>query len=269
VRLRLVQTVADNVARELVAKGATGGESPLRDEGLRQLKDVLGLPAMPQRIEGFDISTIQGAQAVGSMVVFERGVPKPSDYRRFRIRTVSGQDDYSMMREVLERRFARMEGTAPGAARPGRTWGSSPDLVLVDGGRGQLGVAVAVRDASGANSVRVASLAKEHELVFSERRAAPVDLPEDSPGLLLLQAVRDEAHRFAVAYHRNLRDSSAAASMLDSVPGIGPRRKRSLLVAFGSVEAMRTAGVEELALRGGLSRTLAEQVRNALSDLGR
>lgn len=269
VRLRLVQTVADNVARELVSKGAGSGESAPRDEGLRQLKDVLSLPAMPQRIEGFDISTIQGAQAVGSMVVFEWGVPKPSDYRRFKIRTVSGQDDYSMMREVLERRFARMEGTSPGTARPGRSWGSSPDLVLVDGGRGQLGVAVAVRNASGAADVRVASLAKEHELVFSEEWAAPVDLPEGSPGLLLLQAVRDEAHRFAVAYHRNLRDSSAAASLLDSIPGIGPRRKRSLLVAFGSVEAMRTAGVEELALRGGLSRALAEQVRDALSDRGR
>lgn len=269
VRLRLVQTVADDVARELAARGAaTTGEPTLRNDGLRQLKEVLGLPSLPARIEGFDISTIHGRQAVGSMVVFERGVPRPSDYRRFKIRTVSGQDDYSMMREVLERRFARMDGAARGAARPARTWAGSPDLILVDGGRGQLGVALAVRDAAGATDVRVASLAKEHEIVFYERKAAPAALPEGSPGLLLLQAVRDEAHRFAVAYHRNLRDASAVASVLDGIPGIGPRRKRSLLVSFGSLEALRSAGVDEVARRGRLSRALAERVKDVLSTPG-
>jgi excinuclease ABC subunit C len=266
VRLRLVQTVADDVARELVGRGTGAtGEPSTRNEGLRQLKEVLGLPSMPERIEGFDISTIHGQQAVGSMVVFERGVPKPSDYRRFKIRTVSGQDDYSMMREVLQRRFARLDGDAQPATRAVRAWASPPNLVLVDGGRGQLGVAVAVRDAAGASSVRVASLAKEHELVFYERKTAPAALPDGSPGLLLLQAVRDEAHRFAVAYHRNLRDSSAVASVLDGIPGIGPRRKRSLLVSFGSLEALRNADVDEVARRGRLSRALAEQVKYALS----
>jgi len=269
VRLRLVQTGADDVARELAARGAaTTGEPTLRNDGLRQLKEVLGLPSLPARIEGFDISTIHGRQAVGSMVVFERGVPRPSDYRRFKIRTVSGQDDYSMMREVLERRFARMDGAARGAARPARTWAGSPDLILVDGGRGQLGVALAVRDAAGATDVRVASLAKEHEIVFYERKVAPAALPEGSPGLLLLQAVRDEAHRFAVAYHRNLRDASAVASVLDGIPGIGPRRKRSLLVSFGSLEALRSAGVDEVARRARLSRALAERVKDVLSTPG-
>jgi len=269
VRLHLVQTVADDVARELVARGvAATGEPSLRNDGLRQLKEVLGLPSMPERIEGFDISTIHGSQAVGSMVVFERGVPRPSDYRRFKIRTVSGQDDYAMMREVLQRRFARMERVAPGTGRAVRSWAASPDLVLVDGGRGQLGVAIAVRDAAGASSVRVASLAKEHEIVFFEKRAAPAALPEGAPGLLLLQAVRDEAHRFAVAYHRNLRDASAVASVLDGIPGVGPRRKRSLLVSFGSLEVLRSAGIDEIASRGHLPRALAERVKDALSTPG-
>ncbi len=262
VRKQLIDSVADSVSRQLVAlqtideRGASG-----RVTGLQQLKDILRLPSLPRRIEGFDISTTRGREAVGSMVVFEDGVSRPSEYRRFRIRDITVQDDYAMLREVLRRRFLRMKDESRAGNKSTRKWSARPSLILVDGGRGQLGVACAVRDEYGERRIPVVALAKEQELVYSERRADPADLRKDSPGLLLLQAVRDEAHRFAVAYHRGLRQSSAMASMLNQVRGIGPRRTRALFLAFDSLAAIRAASAEEIAKRSGIPIATARRIK--------
>ncbi len=268
VRKQVVDNVANSVARQLALLQANSGHGlELRGAGLKQLKDVLRLPTVPHRIEGFDISTTQGHEAVGSMVVFEDGVPKPSGYRRFKIRTVSGQDDYSMIREVLRRRLGRLE-RVPGRVRGAgttRRFGSSPSLILVDGGRGQLSAALEARGLWGADNIPIIGLAKEHEYVYSESKPEPVDLPKDSPGLRILQAVRDEAHRFAVTYHRSLRDSTAMASVLDSVPGVGPARKRALLRAFESMDAIAKATAGELVEKAGIPLSVARAVREQLA----
>jgi excinuclease ABC subunit C len=266
VRKGLMDHVADGVARQLAGQRAASLHDGARTEsGLKELKEALGLTALPRRIEGFDISTTQGMGAVGSMVVFADGVPTPSEYRRFRIRSVEGQDDYAMLREVLLRRLAR--------ARPGQSaqheassrWGESPSLIMVDGGRGQLSAALSAREESAAGHIPVISLAKEHEEVFSEGRATPVDLAADSPGLLLLQAVRDEAHRYAVTYHRKVRSAASMASSLDAVSGIGPRRKRRLLLAFDSLDALRSASATDIASRSGIPLQVASALKVALA----
>lgn len=268
VRKQVMDNVANSVARQLVLLQANAGHGlELRGAGLKELKDVLRLTTIPHRIEGFDISTTQGHEAVGSMVVFEDGVPKPSGYRRFKIRTVAGQDDYSMIREVLRRRLRRLERMGDGARTP-RTaarWGSSPNLILVDGGRGQLGAALEARSQCGADSIPVIGLAKEHEHVYSESGPEPVHLLKDSPGLRILQAVRDEAHRFAVTYHRNLRDFTAMASVLDRVAGVGPARRSALLRAFDTMDAMARATAEELADKAGIPLSVATAVREQLA----
>ena len=263
IRKQLVDNVADSVARQLVAqKLKTGRGAELREAGLKELKDVLRLPALPRRIEGFDISTMQGKESVGSMVVFEDGIPRPSEYRRFKIRTVEGQDDYAMMREVLRRRFHRLE--TGGSSGDGRGWKTPPSLMLIDGGLGQLGVALHERDAADLGRIPVVSLAKEHELVYTEGSVRPAGFSRDAAGLRILQAVRDEAHRFAVSYHRSLRDTSTMGSLLDDVSGIGPRRKRALLLAFESIDEIRSAPVEDIAGRAGIPVALAKQVKESL-----
>jgi len=233
--------------------------------GLKELKEVLGLRSLPHRIEGYDISTIQGKDAVGSMVVFQDGVAKPSEYRRFKIKRVAGQDDFAMLHEVLSRRLARL--CRPARQMPGAipSWSTLPGLILIDGGRGQLGAALAARAEHEECTVPMVSLAKEHEEVFVEGRSEPVDLPPDSPGSLILQAVRDEAHRFAVAYHRKLRNTSAVTSILDDVPGVGPRRRRAVLLAYDSIDALRGATTEEIAKRSGIPEVVAEGIKERLA----
>jgi excinuclease ABC subunit C len=194
------------------------------------------------------------------MVVFEKGRPKSAHYRRFRIKTVSGADDYAMLHEVLRRRFKRL-GSETSASD---SWVIMPDLVLIDGGRGQLNVARSAISEAGVTSVPVASLAKENEEIFVPRQARPVVLPRNSPGLQLLQRLRDEAHRFALGYYQRVHKREAFASVFDNLPGIGPRRKRSLLRHFGSVQAIREASVEELAAIRGMTRNLAEKVKESL-----
>lgn len=267
VRKQLVDNVADSVARQLAASRIVLGKGPeVREQGMKDLKTVLGLSVLPRRIEAYDISNIQGTSAVGSMVVFEDGVARPSEYRRFRIRTVSGQDDYAMMREVLRRRFSRLERDIGSGTVTASRWSIVPSLVVVDGGRGQLGAAVTARNECTLRRVPVISLAKREEHVFTEEKAAAVVVPEDSPALHLLQAVRDEAHRFAVSYHRNLRGSSALASALDEIPGIGPRRRRALLVAFTSLDDLRAASVEELQQKAKVPATVARTVKERLGS---
>ncbi len=207
-------------------------------------------------MEGYDISNIQGTAAVGSMVVFDKGKPKPSQYRRFRIKTVSGANDYAMLQEVLKRRFKRRSPASD-------TW-AMPDLVLIDGGRGQLNAALATMREAGAESIPVASLAKREEEIFIPQRTKPIALPGNAPGLQLLQRLRDEAHRFALGYHQKVRKKKTFASALDTIPGIGHKRKRILLKRFGSVEAIRNAPAEELAATAGISEQLAGKIKECL-----
>ncbi|MFC2005225.1 helix-hairpin-helix domain-containing protein [Chloroflexota bacterium] len=232
-------------------------------EAMAEIERELHLSHLPSRMECYDISNIQGRAAVGSMVVFEKGKPKPSHYRRFRIKTVSGADDYAMLQEILRRRFKRFSLQSSDTSTPD-TWNVLPDLVLIDGGKGQLSSALAAMKETGAGSIPVASLAKEKEEIFIPQQSEPISLPSSSPGLQLLQRLRDEAHRFALGYHQKIRRKDTFTSFLDSVPGIGPKRKRALLKQFGSVQAIRGASVEELAAAGGMARSLAEKIKEYL-----
>ncbi|MBA7714174.1 UvrABC system protein C [subsurface metagenome] len=256
---------------EIVAENARQGLEQLKikqlaapkalETALAEVKRELHLPHLPWRIEGYDISDIQGTAAVGSMVVFDQGKPKPSHYRRFRIKTVSGADDCAMLQEVLKRRFKRSLQSDAAVPAP---WAILPDLVLVDGGKGQLNAARVVMQEMGVGSVPTASLAKENEAIFIPGEAKPVILPKSSPGLQLLQRLRDEAHRFAIGYHKKVHKREAFASVLDTIPGIGPKRKRALLKQFGSVQAIKEASVEELAAARGLTKSLAKKIKEYL-----
>jgi excinuclease ABC subunit C len=255
---KLVDSAVENAARGLELAQVKEMKLEVVTAGLQELKQRLHLPRLPRRIECYDISNIQGTLAVGSMVVLEKGWPRPAHYRRFRIKTVAGADDYAMIQETLRRRFKR------GSAGEG-AWGMVPDLVLIDGGRGQLNAALQVRKELGL-AVPTASLAKENEEVFIPGNPEPICLPKDSPALHILQRARDEAHRFAVSYHRKLRHKEAVASALDDIPGIGPRRKRALLKKFGSVEAIRQASLEDLSQTEGITPALAKQVKDGIAS---
>jgi excinuclease ABC subunit C len=266
----LVQMATENAVETLTHLRAQW----LADEGkqataLAELHEQLGLPAPPVRIECYDISTTQGAATTGSLVVFVKGVARKSDYRRFQIRTVAGSDDYASMREMLRRRFRRVGDAELHAADALGTkkssWDLLPDLLMVDGGKGQLGVALEVLDEFGLREVVPAiGLAKQEEEVFVPGRSEPLRLPRSSEGLYLLQRIRDEAHRFAVSYHRQVRGRQTVISQLDGVPGIGARRRSALLRQFGSVEAIRAASVEELAAVPGMTRKAAEALKENL-----
>jgi len=254
---QLVDLVAQNAEQGLeqlkIKQLASATALPV---ALEEIKRELELRRIPARIEGYDISDIQGMAAVGSMVVFDQGKPKPAHYRRFKIKTVSAANDYAMLQEVLRRRFKRATATSD-------TWAIRPDLVLIDGGRGQLNASREVMREMGAD-VPIASLAKENEAIFIPQRAEPITLPRSSPGLQLLQRLRDEAHRFALGYHQRVRRRETFASTLDTIPGIGPRRKRALLRQFGSVTAIKEATVAELATATGMTKNLARKIKEQL-----
>jgi len=254
---KLVDTAAENAAQGLELAQAKEIKVEVISSGLRELKNRLRLPKMPRRIECYDVSNIQGALAVGSMVVLEKGRSKPAHYRRFRIKTVAGADDYAMIQETLRRRFKRGL-TGEGA------WAIIPDLVLIDGGKGQLNAALELRRELGLDSIPMASLAKENEEVFIPGDPQPVYIAKDSPALHILQRARDEAHRFAISYHRKLRRKEGITSALDNIPGIGPRRKKALLKKFGSIESIKEASSEELSQTEGITLTLAQKVKEEL-----
>jgi excinuclease ABC subunit C len=209
------------------------------------------------RIEGFDISNFQGAEPVASMVVFEGGRPKKADYRRFAIRAVRGPDDFAMMAQVVRRRLER-------ALSGDKRFLPFPDLILIDGGKGQLHAARQVMEELGLEQIPTVALAKEFEQLFIPGRPEPIVLPRSSPALQLLQRVRDEAHRFALLYHRTLRQKRTVHSLLDDIPGLGPRRKKLLIQHFGSVQKIREASLEELLEVPGLPDALAHRIRKAL-----
>ena len=229
-------------------------------EALDELATALRLDGPPRRIECFDISHVQGTSVVASMVVFEEGRPAKQFYRRFRSKLDERNDDFANMRDVLRRRFRRTGGDGTG-------W-PEPDLVILDGGKGQLGVGRQVLADSGRLDVPIVALAKEREELFVPERAEPVILEARSQALFLVQRIRDEAHRFAVTYHQNVRARRAVKSILDDVPGVGPARKRALLRRFGSLKAMRDAPAAELAAVPGVGPALAERIREAISTSG-
>jgi excinuclease ABC subunit C len=217
-----------------------------RARALLALQDALDLPEAPLRIECFDISNLQGTEIVASMVVMEDGLPKRNDYRRFKVKSLDGQDDFASMEEVLTRRFRNYLRERDEGAHAGKRFAYPPNLLLIDGGKGQLNVAVRVLEELGLEDIAVASLAKRFEEVYLPDRDEPVRIPRDSEALYLLQQVRDEAHRFAITYHRQLRDKKMTKSILDDVPGLGPTRKTRLLREFGSVKKLRALEEAEL-----------------------
>lgn len=258
-RKKLVDIVAENARQGLEHEKIKRLAAPdALNDALQEIQQTVSLPHPPTRIEGYDVSNIQGKEAVGSMVVFENGKSRPSHYRRFRIKTVPGANDYAMLQEILRRRFKR--GIASDTV-PDDTWAILPDLLLIDGGKGQLNAGREVMKEVGLESLPIASLAKENEEIFIPRRQDGIILPRNAPGLQLLQRVRDEAHRFALAYHTGVRRKRTFASALDSIPGIGPRRKRALLAKFGSVRGIREASVEELQQVKGMNQALAESLK--------
>jgi excinuclease ABC subunit C len=210
-----------------------------RAKALTALQEALDLPEAPLRIECFDISNLQGTEIVASMTVLEDGIPKRSDYRRFKIRDQQGQDDFAAMEEALTRRFRRYLLERDEGARAGKRFSYPPNLLVIDGGKGQLGVAVRVLEDLGLEEISVVGLAKRFEEVYRPGESEPVRIPRDSEALYLLQQVRDEAHRFAITYHRTLRGKKMTTSVLDDVPGLGPTRRTRLLKEFGSVKKLR------------------------------
>jgi excinuclease ABC subunit C len=265
---------------------------------LSGLQEELDLPAPPARMECYDISTIQGTSTVASMVVFIDGRPANGEYRRFRIKSVEGQNDFDSMREVLRRRFARIaerrradrvaaagepiaepetdytppellddpeavDGDEP-ADELVTSWDAVPGLVVIDGGKGQLGAALDVMRDYGLGDIPICGLAKREEEIFVADIDDPILLPRDSQALYLMQRIRDEAHRFAITYHRNLRGRNAKKSVLDTIPGIGPVRKRALLRKFGSVRGLQDASVDEIAATVGFTRRLAETLKRSI-----
>ena len=296
--------------RKLVAMAAENAEQGLNQRRLKwlsesdkvlralvELQEALSLPELPDRIECYDISNTQGANSVGSMVVFESGRPKPAHYRRFQIKGVDGIDDYASMQEMLRRRFRRLaesrrqeraaETAAPAAApvpseaqgerlmdaeapqqqRAQESFGQLPGLVVIDGGKGHLNAVQEVFLELGVTDIPLCSLAKREEEVFLPHMAEPVLLPRASQGLYLVQRIRDEAHRFAITYHRQRRSKAATRSALDDVPGVGPKRKRELLRRFGSLAGIRAATLEEIASVPGMSTLSARKLAEHLGGL--
>ncbi|HIC95270.1 TPA: excinuclease ABC subunit UvrC [Candidatus Bipolaricaulota bacterium] len=261
--LRLAMRNAElALMEERLKVGLEAGETKIKagteEAALEELQRYLGLPSPPRRIEGYDVSTIQGAEPVGAMIVFDSGRPRKSDYRRFRIKRAAGLDDFAMLSEILERRISDEDEQFP----------PPPDLVLIDGGKGQLNAARRVMLAHGWDGVPTVALAKGEEEVFTVGRAEPLPIPKDSSALYLLQRVRDEAHRFALSYHRLRRKKRTLRSELEGlqVPGLGPKRKRLLLKHFGSLAHLREASLEELLKVPGLPRSVAEGLFRALRE---
>ena len=234
-----------------------------RSRALSELADQLGLEQAPLRIECYDISNLGPTDKVGSMVVFEDGLPKRSDYRRFTIKGVVGQDDFASMEEMLSRRFAHLLDERDEAPNKGRRFSYPPSLVVVDGGRGQLSVASKVLEDLGLSIPHV-GLAKRLEEVYFPGRPDPLLIPRGSEALFVLQHVRDEAHRFAVTFHRRTREKRALRSPLDEIPGVGPARKKALLKRFGSLARLRQAEAAEIAATQGIGPELARTIYHGL-----
>jgi excinuclease ABC subunit C len=291
----LLETVQRNASQALALhKTRRAGDLTSRSKALQEVQDALGMPDAPLRIECYDVSNIQGQHVVASMVVFEDGLPRKSEYRRFTVRGTQGQDDVAAIHEVITRRFRRFldesqdspelehlgdeapgEGEHPGGpttpagidpdtGRP-RKFAYPPNLVVVDGGPPQVAAAARAMEELGIDDIALCGLAKRLEEVWLPGEDHPLVLPRTSEGLYLLQRVRDEAHRFAITHHRQRRSKAMTTSLLDEVPGLGPARQKALLRAFGSVKRLRTASVDEVASVQGIGPALAAAVVGALA----
>ncbi|MBV6466174.1 MAG: UvrABC system protein C [Anaerolineales bacterium] len=268
----LVQMAAENASETLSAlRTQWQADSHKQEQALAELQSALNLPAPPNRIECYDVSHTQGVATVGAMIVFEQGVPAKGQYRKFNIDSTSigAPDDFASMEEMLTRRFRRWQSAEEAASGPGSKVDASfsrlPDLVIVDGGKGQLGRVVKVLENFGlAEKVPVVGLAKQEEEIFFPHRSNSLKLPRHSQGLYLVQRIRDEAHRFGITAHRARRSKQGMASALDSVPGVGPARRKALLKHFGSVDKIRSATMEELASVQGINADVAESIKASL-----
>src|ERR1700730_13092499 len=281
-KLRLVEMVKQNAQEVLEQQRIKWlSDSQKTQLALEEIQEALNLAAPPQRIECYDISNTQGTNSVGAMVVFEAGRPKNSEYRRFKIKTVEGPNDFASHQEVLRRRFRRQAHSeqagdeqleAPLASdnaqaeRPLQHEWTMPDLVIIDGGKGQLSAAMAVLQELHID-VPTVGLAKENEEIFTPASPDPIILPRSSQGLYMVQRIRDEAHRFGITYHRKLRSDRTFKSVLDEIPGIGPKRKQALMKHFGSVRAISAASVEDLAALDGMTRDVAEKVKEYIGRI--
>ncbi|HEX6491535.1 MAG TPA: excinuclease ABC subunit UvrC [Gaiellaceae bacterium] len=265
---RLQELAEQNARLALDSEAYRSEQTRLRRVGaLEELREALNLESLPLRIECFDISNIQASEPVGSMVVFQDALPKKAHYRKFAVRGLDGQDDFAAMAQVIERRFARMRNVADDEYDEG--FASVPNLVVIDGGKGQLSAALAAMQRFDLPRVAVISLAKRIEEVFLPGRPDPVLLDPHSPGLQLLQRIRDEAHRFAVGFHRQRRDARARESIFDTLAGVGPVRRRALLRFFGSAERVLAASQEELEGVPGVPAKTARAIYAQLHRAGR
>jgi excinuclease ABC subunit C len=261
---RLVQMVSENAIQGLEQlKLKWISDTTRMEQAMSELQEELNLASLPQRIECYDISHIQGTNTVASMSVFQDGKPLSSDYRRFKIKSHDRNDDFASMQEVLTRRFKRLKNAREGGEE-NASFAVAPDLVLIDGGKGQLSSAVEVMLHLGLPDIQLASIAKREEEIFLPEAAEPVIIPRNSQALFLLQRARDEAHRFAITFHRNLRGKSAVKSALDLVPGIGPKRRKMLIRTFGSVKGIREATEEQIAVAPGMTKKVASQIKEHL-----
>ena len=279
---RLVELAGENAKEALdMMRVRWLADADKTDQALAQLREELSLPEVPHRIECYDNSNIQGTSPVSSMVVFVDGKPANNQYRRFKVKTVVGADDFATMAEIMRRRFRRAEVVLPtglaqsddGPERPGFStpersasgdaW-DLPDLVIIDGGKGQLAAAAQAMREMGVHHIPVVGLAKRFEELFVPDDDEPIVLPRGSEALYMVQRIRDEAHRFAITFHRQVRARSSIQSALDTIPGIGPKRKKALLKKFGSAKAIREAEVDEIASTLGFTRALAEKVKAEL-----
>jgi excinuclease ABC subunit C len=275
-KVKVMALAQENAAEFLrVQQAARAADTNRQTETITELQAALHLDKPPTRIECYDISTLQGTNTVGSMVVFVKGAPAKGSYKRFKIHGKGSQgapDDFASMREMLRRRFRRLveptNGAEPGqkARTEDESWRIMPDLVIIDGGKGQLGVAVEVlQELSLLDQVAVVGLAKREEEVYQPHGSDPIWLRRGSQALHLVQRIRDEAHRFGISYHRNLRGKEQLHSRLDDIPGIGPKRRKAILKHFdGDIERVRKATIEELMTVPGISRKVAETIREAL-----
>lgn len=267
----LVKMATENAVETLNSLQARWRADKHKQEiSLAELQSALKLEEPIKRIECYDISNIQGTAAVGSMVVFEQGIPNKNLYRRFKIQSVEGPDDFASMEEVLARRFKRWQSAEEMRKVPGkkidRSFAILPDLVIVDGGKGQLSRAVSVLERFDLrDQVLVVGLAKQNEELFLPGQSEPLSLPKRSQSFYLVQRIRDEAHRFAITYHRNLRTRKGLASQLETIPGIGPVKRKQLLKHFGSISKIREATLEELLTVKGINPTLARKIKDYMN----
>lgn len=267
-KVELVRMASENAQMLLaIERNKEAAQENRVQETLAELQTQLAMEKLPLRIEGFDISNTQGQEAVASMVVFENGVPKGSDYRRFKIKTIEGPNDFAMLQEAVRRRFVKgLEERRELATEKGK-FAKFPDLLLIDGGKGQLSGVREVLTELGLDHIPTIGLAKQEEEIFLPDREEPVLLSRRSEALMLLQRVRDEAHRFAITYHKSLRDKNTVKSSLDKITGIGPKRKQLLLKTFGSAKQIQEASLEDLAKVPGINLKIAESIKAQLEKI--